>query len=290
VRLAPEDLAALETLTARLKIILPETYHDCMEDIRPNPMGGAGLKYDADGRVAWDRIWNSFCDLAMAGGPPHKGKLLQPEPATPAGDANFAEIIRGIGVVTGLQAIASPHPGWIRVTCHDETMAAWLARAITMENVAVHHEGSTLDLPTSPTFRVEKEVKSVIVTVAKTFHYWSSHMSAGQHRRIAELFAEANQHHPLLQPARKPHAAAVIEAPKELPPAQENYPGWQGFACPNLWSAVWMMRALSVSNVLARRESNVLFLPTNPQLDPTCAIATQALHQVHHLAAIHGIL
>ena len=39
-------------------------------------MRAAGLKYDADGKVAWDEIWGSFCDLAMAGGPPHKGKLL----------------------------------------------------------------------------------------------------------------------------------------------------------------------------------------------------------------------
>ncbi len=286
----PEDLAALESLTARLKTILPETYHDCMEDIRPNPMGGASLKYDAEGRVAWDQIWNSFCDLAMAGGPPHKGKLLEPGPSSPASEANTAEIIRGISMVSGLQAQPSPHPGWIRVACEDETMAAWLVRAITMENVAVHLEGSTLDLPTSPTFRIEKEVKSVIVTMAKTCHYWSSHMSAAQHQQIATIFAEANERHPLIQPSREPHAAASIQAPENLPPTRDAYPGWQSFACPNLWSAVWMMRALAVSNVLARRESSVLFLPINSQLDPAGAIATRELRQAHRLASVRGIL
>ncbi len=286
----PEDLAALQSLDTRLRTILPETYHDCMEDIRPNPMGGAGLKYGAEGRVAWDRIWNSFCDLAMAGGPPHKGKLLEPGPSSPASDANTAEIIRGIAMVTGLQAQPSPHAGWIRVACEDETMAAWLARAITMENVAVYLEGSTLDLPTSPGFRIEKEVKSVIVTMAKTCHYWSSHMSAAQRQQIATLFAEANQRHPLLQPLRDAHAPTPVQAPNGIRPAREAYPGWLGFECPNLWAAVWMMRALAVSNLLARRESNVLFLPTNPQLDPQGAIASQALREVHHLAAVHGIL
>ena len=40
-------------------------------------MRSAGLKYDSDGNVAWNEIWGSFCDLAMAGGPPHKGALLK---------------------------------------------------------------------------------------------------------------------------------------------------------------------------------------------------------------------
>jgi hypothetical protein len=285
---SPEDQAALQSLTARLKVILPETYHTCIDDIRPNPMGSAGLKFDDSGRVAWDKIWNSFCDLAMAGGPPHKGKLLPP--GTDHSHDTSAEIIRGIHMTTGLKAEPSHTPGWLRVHATNETMAAWLARAITMENVAVHLDQSTLELPTSPDFRIEKEVKSVIVTLAKTFHYWSSHMSPAQHQQIAALFAASNQRYPLLQPQREPHAPTTIQAPKSLVPAEQSYPGWQGFACPNLWAAVWMMRALSVENVLARRESNILFLPTNPSTDPTAAIASQALHHVHRMAGIHGIL
>ena len=72
------DRRALEALDARLRTLLPEEYRDVYEDVQPISMGSAGLKYDADGQVAWDQMWGSFCDLAMAGGPPHKGTLLEP--------------------------------------------------------------------------------------------------------------------------------------------------------------------------------------------------------------------
>ena len=60
----------METLEARIKTILPPQYQDCYEDVQPVSMGSAGLKYGPDGKVAWNEIWGSFCDLAMAGGPP----------------------------------------------------------------------------------------------------------------------------------------------------------------------------------------------------------------------------
>ena len=71
---------AIETLDLRLKTLLPEEYRDAYEDVQPISMGSAALKFDVHGRVAWDQIWGSFCDLAMAGGPPHKGTLLEPAP------------------------------------------------------------------------------------------------------------------------------------------------------------------------------------------------------------------
>ena len=67
----------LEEPEARIRTILPEQYQDCYEDVQPVSMGSASLKYGSDGKVAWDEIWDSFCDLAMAGGPPHKGTLLE---------------------------------------------------------------------------------------------------------------------------------------------------------------------------------------------------------------------
>src|SRR5580692_3336767 len=67
----------LKALDAKLKTVLPPAYAS-YEDVQPISMGSAGLKFDATGRVAWDEIWEGFCDLAMAGGPPHKGKLLEP--------------------------------------------------------------------------------------------------------------------------------------------------------------------------------------------------------------------
>ena len=55
-------------LDSRLKLLLPTEYRETYETIEPKPMGSAGLKYDDSGQVAWDEIWGSFCDLAMAGG------------------------------------------------------------------------------------------------------------------------------------------------------------------------------------------------------------------------------
>src|SRR5215203_1650771 len=75
--LSHADRMALEELDARLKTILPEEYQNSYEGMEPVPMRSAGLKYDRDGKVAWNEIWGSFCDLAMAGGPPHKGSLLE---------------------------------------------------------------------------------------------------------------------------------------------------------------------------------------------------------------------
>src|SRR6185436_2201460 len=66
-----DDRIDIATLDTRLKLLLPEEYRDSYEAMQPKPMGSAPLKYDADGHVAWDQIWGSFCDLAMAGGPPH---------------------------------------------------------------------------------------------------------------------------------------------------------------------------------------------------------------------------
>src|SRR5690606_17166733 len=119
---------ALEELDYRLRIVLPEEYHDAYETMEPKPMRAAGLKYAADGSVAWDEIWGSFCDLAMAGGPPHKGRLL--EPGTPdavaAEPARHEEVVqeicRGITMVTDMPATAAPSPGWVRVSAFSEVM------------------------------------------------------------------------------------------------------------------------------------------------------------------------
>src|SRR5579872_6422626 len=100
-----EGQPELDMLEQRIKILLPEQYQNSYEDVQPTSMGSAGLKFSPDGKVAWDEIWGSFCDLAMAGGPPHKGKLLLPATqseidAEPARyDQVVAEICRGIQLV-----------------------------------------------------------------------------------------------------------------------------------------------------------------------------------------------
>src|SRR5687768_17399661 len=48
------DQHALEELDVRLKMMLPKEYQDSYESLQPVSMGSAGLKYDADGKVAWN--------------------------------------------------------------------------------------------------------------------------------------------------------------------------------------------------------------------------------------------
>ena len=111
--MSSDDRESLETLEARLRAILPDEYQDTYEEVQPVSMGSAGMRYDVDGRVAWNEMWATFCDLAMAGGPPHKGTLLEPaSPAQIASQPNryaqvVEEISRGIRMVTDCPIISS---------------------------------------------------------------------------------------------------------------------------------------------------------------------------------------
>lgn len=146
------------------------------------PMGSAPMCYTDDGQVAWEQMWTGFCDLALAGGPPHRDTLL--EPVTPeevkadqdAYERVVAEIERGFRLVTGLPTVRCERPGWVGLLCQDEEMAIWLLRAIVVENICVRREGSVLFLPAGPAFRLEKEIKNVITVVAKSHHYWTEHL------------------------------------------------------------------------------------------------------------------
>lgn len=173
-------------LASRQHALLPKAYEGSLDDIRPNSMGSAKLVYDEQGNVPWDRIWTSFCDLAMAGGPPHRGTLLTApsmeeikmrldEYATVV-----SEIRRGILLASRLPTRESESIGWVGVCCHDEEMAAWMLRAIIAENILVRREGSVIYLPAAPGFRIDKEIKNVITAVAKTTHYWLGHLKIRQ--------------------------------------------------------------------------------------------------------------
>src|SRR5580698_10459482 len=120
--------AAIQQAEERLQTLLPGIYRGRTDEVRPVSMGSAPLAFDIDGNVEWDRMWGSFCDLAMAGGPPHKGRLL--EPGTPesilAEPERYAvvcdEIVRGVALAARLEAAPSS-PGWLRVRCKSHTMA-----------------------------------------------------------------------------------------------------------------------------------------------------------------------
>jgi hypothetical protein len=296
--MTPDDKRALDALDHRLRTILPEEYQDTYQTMEPKPMKSAGLKFDADGQVAWDEIWGTFCDLAMAGGPPHKGTLLEPgAPEAVAAqrdryEAVAAEICRGLTLATDLEARPSPDPGWVRLTSLNDGMGGWLLRAIVMENVAVRVEGALVDLPAAPHFRLEKEIKNVVTVAAKTCHYWLGHMPLTQRRRVAHLFTVIAGESPLIAPAGGASEEATaaladrVAAASGLSRTGHRYAGWLGLECASVAAAIWMMRALVVSNVLARREGTALFVPVNPATDPDGALVADALARLRHLEKV----
>jgi urease accessory protein len=168
-----------EPETERVSILPPRYQGDI--DVSAAAMGAPDLKYNAEGLVAWDKMWADFCDLALAGGPPHRGTLLEPVmpefvATNPDGyEKVLQELERGIGMVTGLPTQRSTSPGWMGLVCRDEAMALWLLRAIIVENVSVRREGNVLFFPASPEFRLGEEIKNIVTVIAKTNHYWQEH-------------------------------------------------------------------------------------------------------------------
>ena len=304
--MTPRYQSDLQSLEQRIKILLPEQYQNSYDEVQPTSMGSAALKFTPDGKVAWDEIWGSFCDLAMAGGPPHKGMLLLPATQTEieAQPARYEEVVneicRGIQLVADLAAEPSATPGWIRVECVNRATAEWLLRAITVENVAVRRQNLNLELPASSAFRLEKEIKNVITVVAKTAHYWFGHIYRDQRQQIRDLFTQMEQKSPLLQPiydanapahetaSAKTNLASQIAASTGLRASPHQYIDWLGIELPTVPTAIWLMRALVASNVLSRREDKTLFLPIDPQRDPTTEIAAQSFALLHKLAALHS--
>ena len=180
------DWPMLNALQYQLQQQLPSEYAERLDDVSARSMGSAKIAPDESGLVPWDKIWTSFCDLAMAGGPPHRGKLLEPvaleriEQAPEAYRAVVAELQRGIRLASGLNTCQSPYLGWVCIECDSEPMAAWLMRAILVENISVRRESTKLYLPAGPDYRVDKEIKNVITSVAKTHHYWQAHLRSRQ--------------------------------------------------------------------------------------------------------------
>jgi hypothetical protein len=300
------DQQTLEELERRLKTLLPETYQDRYDEVQPVSMGSAGLKYGLDGKVAWNEMWATFCDLAMAGGPPHKGMLLEPaskreiDASPDRYAAVVSEICRGVTMVTDLDAERSPNPGWVRVECLTRAMASWLVRAISMENVAVRADGVMLELPAGPRYRLEKEIKNVVTAIAKTTHYWQSHMSIVQRSAIAALLDGMEEESAVIAPAYgygdaelcESIAAGVAERLHRdtgLVRSPLRYADWLGLECLTVGAAVWLMRMMSVLNVVTRREHAALFVPLNPAADPQGDVVVDSVVLAHRLAVGKGV-
>lgn len=146
------------------------------------PMAAAPMRYNDDGTVDWGNMWDSFCVLASAGGPPHRGTLLQPDESVDINSEGYQntakEIIRGIFLVSGLRAQLTDKPGWLAVPCDSEGMAEWVAEQAKHENVKFTHEGNHVYVPCGVDWPVKGEVKNVITVVAKTTHYFADHVPA----------------------------------------------------------------------------------------------------------------
>jgi hypothetical protein len=153
------------------------------------PMAAAPFVYRDDGRPDWGAMWGTFCELALYGGPPHRGEdsaLLAPDAANGDFELNemIAEMRRGIMETTGLYSEPAP-PSWMAVTCHSKRMAAWMAAAIILENVDARCEDEILYVPCGRDFELQNQVKSVITVVAKVNHYWQAHIAEQESRAAA---------------------------------------------------------------------------------------------------------
>ncbi|MGE3960363.1 MAG: hypothetical protein AB7F65_01610 [Dehalococcoidia bacterium] len=171
---------------ARLSIA-PMTGDDPIEVLSPvrvqtQGMAAADVLYTEDGRPDWGSMWESFCELAYFGGPPHRGpdsRVRAPSelPAPVPGEFDaIAEIRRGIYMTTGLFSEPADEPGWLAISCRTRQMAAWMCACIILENVDARlDEQDRLLVPAGPQFTLKDEVKSVVTVVAKVAHYWQMH-------------------------------------------------------------------------------------------------------------------
>ena len=173
---------ALEGGIVSGQAIRPTANASAAAPVSAAPMSAAPFIWREDGRPDWGNMWQGFCELALFGGPPHRGEeSALHAPAAPSEKPTseseaIAEIQRGIFETTGLKS-ETAEPGWLAVQCDSTRMAAWLCATILLENVDARCEGDRLLVPASPDFELKDQVKSVITVLAKTHHYWSAHLA-----------------------------------------------------------------------------------------------------------------
>jgi sirohydrochlorin cobaltochelatase len=286
-------------LETRINAILPPRYADCFEDVAPTSMGSATLRYDREGKVAWGEIWTTFCHLALAGGPPHRGRFLgattvEEVDASPIQyEAVVAELKRAMKLCVDLDLVPTAPKGWIGLQCDTEATSAWLVRAIIAENVIARCEGSRLYVPAGPHFRVEKEIKNVVVCVAKTCHYLFDHLEPEQQPQgmppvfvcppLPHEIAAAGDHY---KHAANSLQRRIVEA-TALPTRLGESPGWIGIECGDEETAVWMLRAVAVEAILVRREDSILYVPVDLASDGAMVAKTaDAVSNAHRLCQL----
>lgn len=159
------------------------------------PMASAPMKYREDGEVDWGNMWDTFCILALDGGPPHRDSMLEAQEDADPDSAGYQyatqEIMRGIHEVSQLHARLD-QTGWLAISTESAAYAKWVAEAMCEENVRARSEGATLFVPVGEHFTLKGEIKNVITAVAKTTHYWIEHLPPDVKRTLA-LQAQLSQ-------------------------------------------------------------------------------------------------
>lgn len=177
VGLDADDLADLRAwMRARAQPTALTTF----EPVSSAVMSAAPFVYRPDGSPDWAAMWTTFCELALYGGPPHRGEENALEEPNAASDESLpaellTELQRGIFETTGLAAEAADG-AWVSITCQSKRMAAWMCAAIILENVDARCEGTSLLLPAAASFELTNELKSLVTVVAKVNHYWQAHL------------------------------------------------------------------------------------------------------------------
>lgn len=174
--LEEDDLADLRAwLRARAKPTALTTF----DPGASAPMSSAPFEFLPDGRPDWGAMWTTFCELALYGGPPHRGEdnpVPEPGDSTqPLRGEMLTELQRGITETTGLESRSTDEP-WLSIRCHSTRMAAWMCAAIILENVDARCEREQLQVPACQGFELKNEIKSLITVIAKVHHYWQAHL------------------------------------------------------------------------------------------------------------------
>lgn len=177
------------------------------------------------------------------------------------------ELGRAVRLAADRQLVGGYAPGWAGVPCSTTEEASWLQAAVVAENVSARRRGAVLQLPAGPAFRVEQEIKNVVVALAKVCHYWDGHLSDAQQSifRGRTLCEPAS---PAEVAASPPSYRATVTALEECMKGvvgrgvdTTRYAGWAGVFSESEVMAAWLLRAVLVEGLLARREGEVLYLP-----------------------------
>ena len=220
----------------------------------------------------------SFCDLALAGGPPHRGTLLRP--ATPAEiaaepDATAAvasELTRAIRLAVGPEAWAGGESGWLAVPCESPGAAAWLALAITAENVSCRRRGDCVELPIGPrvSLREGSQERSVRARQGAPLLGRAPEFRATVARTGARLGGAGDARGPGCRPGRRRGGGRDASEC----PARRGIAGGRGRARlggPGVratrFKAGWMLRAVASNGVMCRHESATLYVAVGRRVD-----------------------